>query len=104
MATTTKTIDERIREKARKELLQNIDAAFLPATRMIGSCGQSTMVAGYAREEGRPAYASDNMAAIKKAVFSALVDSAEERAVAEFIQQVDTLQDQLNDIRHDISN
>lgn len=98
-AIDTRTLDERIRAKARKELEQRVRDAFAPAFKMLP--GPHWPVPGYHHGE-QHANAYSMLEAIRKQVIHNLGPKAEQDAVQAFMDKVENLDGQLSDLMHDL--
>lgn len=96
-----KSLDERIRSKARKELRQEIEVIALKFKRALGV--EHTHIIVKVKTHGAGDHVSVDMRrAIDKFVDDAVSDKApkvEDSAVAEFIRQAEALQDQIDELK-----
>lgn len=96
----TKTIDQMIREKAQRELRQQIRDAFKPVREIITS-GQGFPVAKLftstdRREPVEISFHSQNWAALEEAVYDQNVVAREQYAIEAFVKEVSSLREELN--------
>lgn len=97
----TRTLDQRIREQARQELKDRIEKASEPISRLRAwSAGPVT---GLFRKAGNgdmvPADSQMVFKAFCDHLFAENVERAESDAIAAFLQRVDSLQEQVNELR-----
>jgi hypothetical protein len=99
---TTKTLDERIREQARKELAGHIGAMFAPIASKWNCAGNGRATIRFPYEnppvEIKNVYMAGHIEAIRDTLVSALSPAAEEAAVAAFVQKVESLQEQIDSL------
>lgn len=107
----TKTIDERIREKARKELsdkIYNASREFCKVIEIVGTTDVVEIVC-FRDEKQRTnesafAYNRDLIEGIAKQAIEKLSPKHEESAIRDFLKKVDSLQGQIDEIYHSIDN
>lgn len=107
----TKTIDERIREKARKELSDKIHRATLKFKKEIEIHGTTDVVQlrcfdgqDCRNPQTAFAYNCELIEQIAKQAIEKLSPKYEEAAIAEFLKKVDSLQEQIDGMYHAIDN
>jgi hypothetical protein len=96
---TTKSIDERIREKARADLKKDIGERFKRAYEAL--MGAGALSTGVKKHDGSDCTAWGCLEAAEEAIFNYLVQKVEEKAVAEFLTKIDSLQDQVDSLAQD---
>jgi len=99
---TIQTIDQRIREQARKELRHNLDKAmnsFFMANEML-HC--TKLKVRTAHEEEVTINGRTIVKALVDEAFHRISPKVEEKAVAEFMKKVDFLQDQIDELHSSI--
>lgn len=105
---STKDIDTRIREKARKELKDRLEKLFEPAFQEC-SFGNATKTSiehlqgeFYERQPDgvhkRFLSANQCLQAAMQGLYERLVEEAEEQSIADFINRVESLQEQIDDL------
>lgn len=94
--TTTKSIDERIRQKAREELKTDIGQKFKAAYSLLTE--QGPLSTEIIKHNGTSCTAWTCLEAAEKAIFSAMAAKAEERAVSDFLAKIDELQYQIDSL------
>jgi len=106
---TTKTLDERLRDRARRVLGAEIEGLLAPLTERIGPhCFDNT---GILHPEGhcwtdtkRSLTFQQLVDLVKMQAIQMLTLDAEEKAVAEFLAKVDNLQAQLDELQSVVEN
>jgi hypothetical protein len=98
-----KSLEERIREKARIELKNQIDAAAQPLA-LFTHFGYSVELkelvhAAGQNGQGRPVQVWEAIGFVKERIFAELVNKREDDAIAEFIHKVDELQAQVDELK-----
>lgn len=104
----TKTIDERLREKARKGLKANLDKAVIDFIRSINASGTMYRVnVSTTKDRGKDAekveiFDTEVIKQIANAAFDRMAPRREEEEINRFMKQVDGFQEQLNQMYGDI--
>ena len=98
MAREVKSLEERIREKARKTLKDNIDTA-AQSLALFTHFGYSVEVPSLLNDNGKPVQVWEALAAVKERIFKELVAKYEDEAIAEFVAKVDELQTQVDELK-----
>ncbi len=96
----TGTIDERIRKQAQRSLQKELDEAFGAVTKLLRIQGTTDKIKVKVLSDDKEsmeveAYNRDLLKSIKDAAFTKLAPSREERAVTEFLNKVDNLNEQV---------
>lgn len=95
----TKTLDDRIREKARAELRNQIDGDAKKFYAWIGKSGQWPSIKVGPKDQQVSVGCSDAFRLITEAIFAAQAPNAEKAAVEQFLSKVDSLQEQVDELR-----
>lgn len=99
MGRTIAELDTLIRQRATKELTEQVDEAFKPAVRAVNLAHlYHSRLEGVTRADGKPLYAGEALDAIRSAVIAANTPKTEQKAVEAFLEKLDSLQQQVDDL------
>jgi hypothetical protein len=105
VSTPIKTIDERIRLRAREQLAQQLDKAIEPISH-LACVGNRTPLIQLFRlgKDGSPHQSDvhDALGIIREAIFERLVASREEKEIENFLKEVGRLGEQLDELRNSV--
>lgn len=92
-----KTLDQRIREDAHEKLRNQIEAALFPVKQLVSwNAGPLSKLQNEAGLAVHMPYVLDRIA---DHLFAVNVESAERRAIGDFMARVESLQEQVNELR-----
>jgi hypothetical protein len=92
-----KSLEDRIRENARKALKDQIAAAAQPLAAFT-HFGYSVEIS-FLLHNGKPIQVWEALSAIQERIFAELASKREDEAISEFIHKVDELQTQLDELK-----
>jgi hypothetical protein len=101
MAQTVQSIEQRLREKARKELEERINDALSPVEVLL-RVGQAIDVPAVLDKNGSPYSAAFLLVQVRKALIEKYQSQAEEDAIKAFLEKVDQLQVELDELKEEV--
>lgn len=97
-----KTLDQRIREEAQKKLQDQIEVAKAPLTQLLRWSSMATIPTLYRKATNGDIVEADQHYVIDqfcRHLFAENVERAERTAIEDFMARVESLQQQVNDLR-----
>lgn len=102
MAQTVKSLEQRIRDKAKEDLIKSIQAALISLNQL---CGHGDTKTGW-KFKGHDSEVEIGhvLQSLPKLLLEQMLPRAENDALEAFMKQADHLQEQLDDLRHQVQS